>query len=336
MSNQNYYDITVIGGGPVGLFTATYARMHKANVQIIESLAQLGGQANALFPTKKIYDVPGFCSITASTLIDHLTEQTNMFSPDIYLNETVKNITKTPRGFCLKTSKRLTYSHAIIIATGIGSFQPRRLAVTDAYNLEGKQLRYFVQDPNEFSGKDVVIAGGGDSAIDWALELEKKVASLHIVHRRTQFRALEANVASLLQTKTVFNTPYLIDDVKKCGTAKIAIDLKKVRSDEHHVLTADYLLVNYGFISDNKILNSWNLKTDHNLITVTPDMQTSIPGIFAAGDTITYPGRSNLIATGFGEAPIAVNSAMRYVYPDTRQPIHSTQLMKHFLAGKKK
>ncbi|KRM95567.1 thioredoxin reductase [Liquorilactobacillus aquaticus DSM 21051] len=331
MSSQNDYDITIIGGGPVGLFTATYARMHKAKVQVIESLDQLGGQANALFPTKNIYDIPGFSSIKASALIDNLIEQIKVFSPDIFLNETVNSFEKTDTGFCIKTSKKTTHSRSIIITTGIGSFQPRRLAVDGACGFEGKQLRYFVQDPNEFTDKNVVVAGGGDSAIDWALELEKKTAGLHIVHRRNKFRALEANVDKLLQTKTIFDTPYLIDGIEERKDDKIAITLKKVKSDERQQIIADYLLVNYGFISDNKILHSWNLETEHNLVKVSRDMQTSIPGVYAAGDIITYPGRANLIATGFGEAPVAVNSAMQYIYPNMRQAVHSTQLMKHFL-----
>lgn len=336
MSIQNYYDITVIGGGPVGLFTTTYARMHNANVQIIESLDQLGGQANTLFPTKNIYDIPGFSSIKASALIDHLINQVKMFSPDIFLNETVENLEKTAEGFRVTTSKRVTYSRSVIITTGIGSFQPRRLAVAEAHKLEGNQLRYFIQDPQEFKNKDIVIAGGGDSAVDWALELAQKASSLHIVHRRDRFRALEANVDKLAQTDTIFDTPYLINDVQKRNDDKINITLKKVKSDEQKRITADYLLVNYGFISDNKLLHSWDLETEHNLITVARNMETSIPGVFAAGDIVSYSGRANLIATGFGEAPIAVNSAMRYVYPDLRQAVHSTQLMKHFLAKEDK
>ncbi|KRL37350.1 NAD(P)/FAD-dependent oxidoreductase [Liquorilactobacillus uvarum] len=335
MSSQNDYDITVIGGGPVGIFTATYARMHKAKVQIIESLDQLGGQANTLFPTKTIYDIPGFSSIQASALIDNLIKQVKLFSPDIFLNETVKSFKKTDTGFYITTSKRTTYSRSIIITTGIGSFQPRRLAVDTAPEFEGKQLRYFVQNPADFKDKDVIIAGGGDSAIDWALELEKKVSSLHIVHRREKFRALEANVDKLSQTKAFFDTPYLIENIEKFKRDKIAITLKRVKSDEHQQIVADYLLVNYGFISDNKILHSWNLETEHNLVKVSRDMQTSLPGIYAAGDIVTYPGRANLIATGFGEAPIAVNSAMRYIYPDIRQAVHSTQLMKNFLTKNK-
>ncbi|KRL03992.1 NAD(P)/FAD-dependent oxidoreductase [Liquorilactobacillus oeni] len=330
MSNKEYYDITVIGGGPVGLFAATYARMHQAKTQVIESLDKLGGQVSNLFPTKKIYDIPGFSAIKASKLIDELVQQTKLFSPQIFLNEKVTGIFKIDQGFRLETTQRTTYSHAVIITTGIGAFQPRKLALNEAANFENKQLLYFVADLHKFDNKDVVIAGGGDSAIDWALELAPYVKSLRIVHRRENFRALQANVAKLQTTKAIFETPYLINQLKSESAEKVKIILKRVKTDSLKELEADYLLVNYGFVTDDTYLQKWDLKTNNSLLQVSSNMQTSVPGIFAAGDIIDYSGRANLIATGFGEAPIAVNSAMHYVYPDLRQPEHSTQLIKKF------
>lgn len=329
MKNENYYDITIIGGGPIGIFAATYARMRQAKTQLIESLDQLGGQVSTLFPAKNLYDIPGFNSIKGTQLINNLLIQNDQFKPDIFLNETVQTIAKTDLGFAITTTKKKTYSRTIIIATGVGAFQPRRLAIENAERFENKQLRYFVKNPQEFRDKDVAIAGGGDSAVDWALEMRKIAKSVSIIHRRDKFRALESSIEQLKKTKTIFETPYLISNLDS-DDDKIRITLKKVKTAETKEILADFLLVNYGFVSNNKTLKSWQLETEHNLITVETDMETSIPGIFAIGDIINYSGRVNLIATGFGEAPIAINSAMRYIHPDIRQAAHSTQLIKNF------
>ncbi|MDN7146519.1 NAD(P)/FAD-dependent oxidoreductase [Liquorilactobacillus mali] len=329
MENENYYDITIIGGGPVGIFAATYARMRQAKIQLIESLDQLGGQVSTLFPAKNLYDIPGFDSIKGDHLISNLLSQNDQFKPDIFLNETVQDIAKTDLGFVITTTKKKTYSRTIIIATGVGAFQPRKLAVENADKFENKQLRYFVKNLQDFRGKDVAIAGGGDSAVDWALEIQNIAKSVSLIHRRDRFRALENSIEQLKKTNTIFETPYLISGLNS-ESEKMKITLKKVKTDETKEITVDFLLVNYGFVSDNKILKSWNLETAHNLIKVKTDMETSIPGIFAIGDIIDYPGRVNLIATGFGEAPIAINSAMNIIHPDIRQAAHSTQLIKNF------
>ncbi|MFT8825435.1 MAG: NAD(P)/FAD-dependent oxidoreductase [Liquorilactobacillus mali] len=329
MENENYYDITIIGGGPVGIFAATYARMRQAKIQLIESLDQLGGQVSTLFPAKNLYDIPGFDSIKGDHLISNLLRQNDQFKPDIFLNETVQDIAKTDLGFVITTTKKKTYSRTIIIATGVGAFQPRKLAVENADKFENKQLRYFVKNLQDFRGKDVAIAGGGDSAVDWALEIQNIAKSVSLIHRRDRFRALENSIEQLKKTNTIFETPYLISGLNS-ESEKMKITLKKVKTDETKEITVDFLLVNYGFVSDNKILKSWNLETEHNLIKVKTDMETSIPGIFAIGDIIDYPGRVNLIATGFGEAPIAINSAMNIIHPDIRQAAHSTQLIKNF------
>ncbi|MDC7954010.1 NAD(P)/FAD-dependent oxidoreductase [Liquorilactobacillus mali] len=329
MENENYYDITIIGGGPVGIFAATYARMRQAKIQLIESLDQLGGQVSTLFPAKSLYDIPGFDSIKGDHLISNLLSQNNQFKPDIFLNETVQDIAKTDLGFVITTTKKKTYSRTIIIATGVGAFQPRKLAVENADKFENKQLRYFVKNLQDFRGKDIAIAGGGDSAVDWALEIQNIAKSVCLIHRRDRFRALENSIEQLKKTNTIFETPYLISGLNS-ENEKIKITLNKVKTDETKEITVDFLLVNYGFVSDNKILKSWNLETAHNLIKVKTDMETSIPGIFAIGDIIDYPGRVNLIATGFGEAPIAINSAMNIIHPDIRQAAHSTQLIKNF------
>lgn len=330
MTEQEYYDLTIIGGGPVGMFAATYARMRLAKTQIIESLDSLGGQVSALFPSKKIYDIPGFEGITGTELIARLEKQTMAFSPDVFLGETVKNFEKNELGFKIETTKRITYSKAIIIAAGVGAFEPRRLAAKNSSDFENKNVHYFVKDPQTFAKKDVAIAGGGDSAVDWALELEHVAKSVHIIHRRDQFRAMEGNVEKLRQSSVSIHTPYTVASLDELEDGKLGLTLKKAKSDEEEQLAVDDLIVNYGFVSDAKILASWGLEMNRKTLVVDQNQQTSIPGVYAIGDIASRPGKINLIATGFGEAPNAVNNALVQIYPEKKQPTHSTQLIKNF------
>lgn len=332
MVTKEFYDITIIGGGPVGMFAATYARMRLAKTQIIEILGQLGGQVSALFPAKKIYDIPAFPEITGTELIAHLKQQVEKFEPDIFLNERVESFTQITGGFEIKTSKRTTYSKTIIIATGAGAFEPRKLKVAAADRFEDKQLHYFVKDLKDFSNKEVAIAGGGDSAVDWALELASIAKAVHLIHRRDKFRALESSVLALKETKTILHTPYLITDFSSAQD-KLCISLEKPRSAEKKELTVDHLLVNYGFASSSKLLESWALELDHHNIAVNAKNETSIPGVYAIGDIAAQADKLNLMATGFGEAPSVINSALLRIYPEKRQPAHSTQLIKKFEAA---
>lgn len=329
MHTKDYYDITIIGGGPVGMFAATYARMRLAKTQIIESLDQLGGQVQALFPSKKIYDIPAFPAVTGSELVQQLEKQLEHFSPDVFLGETVEGFTKVEDGFEIKTSKRTTYSKTIIIATGAGAFEPRKLKLANASDFEGSNLHYLVTDIEKFRGKDLAIAGGGDSAIDWALELAPIANSIHLIHRRDKFRALEANIVALKQTDVIFQTPYLISELAD-NQGKLKLTLNKVRSDETKELTVDHLLVNYGFSSSSKAMEAWQLTLENRGIKTNIALETSTSGIYAIGDIAQHEGKLDLMATGFGEAPTAVDNALLYIYPDKHQPAHSTQLIKKF------
>lgn len=326
--NNEYYDLTIIGGGPVGMFAATYSRMHMAKTQIIESLDSLGGQVSALFPAKTLYDIPAYYQTSGKDLITNLTEQTNAFEPDIFLKETVESFTKTEQGFMIKTTKRTTYSKAIIIAAGIGSFEPRKLRVDNAPFFEGQQLHYFISDPTIFKNRNIALAGGGDSAIDWALELAPQARSVTVIHRRDKFRALESSVHALQQMPNVnFLTPYTIKDLKEAASGQLKVILQKARDKERKNVLFDDLIVNYGFSSSNTIIESWGLDMERHAIKVSEKQETSLPGIYAIGDIAYKEGRPALIASGMGEAPTAVNNALLYVYPDRRQPAHSTELM---------
>lgn len=329
---KDIYDITIIGAGPVGLFCATYASMRQAKIQIIESLPEIGGQVTGLFPTKQIYDIPGYTKISGTKLISNLQKQLDFFHPETHLNETMECFSKDEKGiFHIRSNKRESLSHSIILATGIGAFQPRKLRIENAEEFENSTLFYNVPETAMFKNKKVVIAGGGDSAADWVIELSKVAKQITLVHRRDQFRALESSINKIKNLdNTEIVTPYMIDSLGR-RNSKIEIKLKRSRTkNEYQSIIADNLIVNYGFKTDSSILKNWNLETSDNKIKVDSTQQTSIKGVYAIGDASHHKGSVDLIACGFGEAPIAINHALNQIYPEKRQPTHSTQLMKNF------
>ncbi|MBL1224702.1 NAD(P)/FAD-dependent oxidoreductase [Enterococcus sp. BWR-S5] len=321
------YDITIIGGGPVGLFAAFYAGMRKAKTKIIDSLPQLGGQLATLYPEKFIYDAPGYPAIKAADLVANLEEQLASFNHDILLEEEVINLTKKEDYLVLETNKGTHYSKAVIFAIGNGSFQPRRLTLDGAEQFEDKNIHYFVKDMQDFADKKVVIAGGGDSAIDWALMLEQVAAEVSIIHRRPEFRGHEHSVEKLKESTVQVLTPFMIEQLHVVNEAFEGVQIKHTKEEERQLIQADSLIVNYGFTSSLSHLKDWGLEVSRHSIIVDSDMSTNIPGVYAIGDISVYKGKVKLIATGFGEAPTAVNNALHFVQPDIRtQPMHSTSL----------
>jgi len=327
--DQNIYDITVIGGGPVGMFTAFYGGMRQATVKIIESLPALGGQLTALYPEKDIYDIAGFPKIRAQELVDNLNTQMAKFEQSIVLEQAVQNVEKQADGvFKLTTDKEIHYSKTIIITAGNGAFQPRRLELEQAKNFEGKNLHYFINDLNQFAGKKVMVFGGGDSAVDWAMMLEPIAETVYLAHRRDKFRAHEHSVENLKKSKVIIKTPYIPSEL--VGEEKIKqVILENVETQEREIIDVDAVIVNYGFISSLGPIKEWGLEIQKNSIVVNSKMETNIEGIYAAGDICTYDGKVKLIASGFGEAPTAVNNAKAYMDPKARvQPLHSTSMFK--------
>ncbi|MEM1504475.1 NAD(P)/FAD-dependent oxidoreductase [Domibacillus sp. 8LH] len=314
-------DITIIGAGPTGLFAAFYAGMRGASVKIIESLPQPGGQLSALYPEKFIYDVAAFPAVRAQELIDRLVEQMNRFPVELCLEEAVQSLEKNPDGsIVLGTDKGKHETKAVIITAGNGAFQPRRLELDGADALPN--VHYFVNDLSSFSGRRVAVLGGGDSAVDWAMMLEKTAKVVTIIHRRDKFRAHEHSVDLLHKSDVQIMTPFV--PVSFDGQT---LALEEVKGDEKKSLEIDDLLVNYGFISSLGPMKNWGLNIEKNSIVVNSRMETNIPGVYAAGDVATYAGKVKLIATGFGEAPTAVNNAKSYIDPDAKvQPLHSTSL----------
>ncbi|SOC44998.1 NAD(P)/FAD-dependent oxidoreductase [Salinicoccus kekensis] len=325
---EEMYDITIIGGGPTGLFTAFYGGMRQAKVKIMDSLPELGGQLTALYPEKYIYDVAGFPKIRAQELIDNLTDQMDMFDPTVVLGQSVEQLEKQEDGtFRIVTDSEIHHSKTIIITAGNGAFQPRRLKLENAEEYEGKNLHYFIDDINAFAGKRVALFGGGDSAVDWALMLEDIAEEVTIIHRRDKFRAHEHSVEMLKQSDVAMKTSFVPESLIGDGEAISQVVIEGAKSGEQEVLDVDAVICNYGFVSSLGAIADWGLEIEKNSIVVNTKQETNIPGVYAAGDICTYDGKVDLIVTGFGEGPTAVNNAKVYMDPEARvQPRHSTAM----------
>lgn len=328
MNTNDIMDITIIGGGPVGLFAAFYARLRQAKVKIIESLPQLGGQPGTLYPEKVIYDIPAFPEILAGDLIQNLIQQLNRFEDTtICLGEEAFQLQKKDGIFEITTPKATHYSKAVIIAAGNGAFRPRKLEIENAELYEGKNLHYFVNNIEQFRDRTVAICGGGDSAVDWALTLEPIAKKVYVIHRRNQFRAQEHSVSEMEKSSVSILTPYLPICINGDTNQLTSVTIKEARGDKEIELELDDFLVNYGFSSSIGSMKQWGFDVERNCIVTNSQMATTMEGVFAIGDIATYPGKVKVIASGFGEAPTAINNAMAYIHPNDRvQPMHSTSL----------
>ncbi|HEK9987377.1 TPA: NAD(P)/FAD-dependent oxidoreductase [Streptococcus equi subsp. zooepidemicus] len=327
---ERTYDITIIGGGPVGLFAAFYAGLRGMTVKIIESLSELGGQPAVLYPEKVIYDIPAYPALTGAELTQKLIEQLSRFDDRIAvcLKEEVLSFEKVDGDFVIQTSKARHYSKAIIVACGNGAFAPRTLGLDNEQLFADHNLFYNVHSLNQFAGKRVLICGGGDSAVDWALALDGLAKSVTLVHRRDAFRAHEHSVELLKNSHVTTLTPFVPLALEGENGFVNKMTIQKVKSEEVMTLELDSLIVSFGFSTSNKNLKHWNLDYKRSSLLVSPLFETSQEGIFAIGDAAAYDGRVDLIATGFGEAPIAVNQAIKYIYPDRdNRPVHSTALI---------
>ncbi|WP_188206581.1 NAD(P)/FAD-dependent oxidoreductase [Alkalibacillus aidingensis] len=325
--SENVRDIAIIGAGPVGLFTAFYGGLRQADVQIIESLPHIGGQLSALYPEKYIYDVAGFPKISAQELVDNLYNQAKPFNPTITLEQSVQSVEKLEDNlFKLTTDKDTFYAKSVIITAGNGAFEPRKLRIKEAEQYEGKNLHYFITDLESFRDRKVLICGGGDSAVDWALMLEPIAEKVMIVHRREQFRAHEHSVVQLENSSVEILTPYVPTGLEGEDMVEKVI-LQKPKEEEVLEVDVDDVIVNFGFVSSLGPIKEWGLELEKQDIVVNTRMETNIEGIYGAGDIITYPGKVKLIASGFGEGPTAVNNAMARMNPGTKvQPKHSTHM----------
>ncbi|MBB6632693.1 NAD(P)/FAD-dependent oxidoreductase [Cohnella thailandensis] len=320
-------DVIIIGGGPAGMFAAFYGGMRQMSVTLIESMPQLGGQLAALYPEKYIYDVAGFPKVKAQDLVDSLKKQMSHFSSNVRLEEKVQTVRKlADRHFEVTTDKGTYEAKSIIITGGVGAFEPRRLELPEASKYEGVNLHYFVNDLERYRGQKVLISGGGDSALDWALMLEPIAESVTLVHRRDKFRAHEHSVELLEKSSVKVIVPSEIVALR--GEERIeSVTLADVKTKEETVLEVDSVIVTFGFISSLGPISEWGLNIEGGSIVVDSRMETNVEGIFAAGDITTYPGKLKLIAVGFGEAPTAINNAKVYVDPKAKlSPGHSSNM----------
>lgn len=327
LKTNEIYDVTIIGAGPVGLFAAVYAGMRKVTTKVIESLPQVGGQLATLYPEKFIYDIPGVPRVRAREFIQQLEKQLEMFQPNFCLGEKVEHLEKNSDGiFTLTTDKGTHYTRSVIVAVGKGSFTPRKLGLAAESKFEMVNIHYHVKDINQFSGQTVAIAGGGDSALDWALMLKGVAKEIFIVHRRDKFRAHEHTVELVKKSTIQTLTPYVVDRLIDEQDFK-GVFLQQVKTKETLALPVDHLLVSYGFTSNIEPIDAWDFEFERGKIVVGRDMSTTIDGVYAIGDIASYTEKVELIATGFGEAPIAVLHAMHYAYPEMKvSQAHSTSL----------
>lgn len=266
--DKQVYDITIIGGGPTGLFTAFYGGMRQASVKIIESLPQLGGQLSALYPEKYIYDVAGFPKVRAQELVNNLKEQMDQFKPAVALEQAVEKVEKQADGvFRLTTNSEVHYSKTIIITAGNGAFKPRKIELENAEQFEQTNLHYFVDDMNKFKGRKVLVCGGGDSAVDWSLMLEPIAEKVTLTHRRDKFRAHEHSVENLHNSSVDIKTPYV--PVEFIGDDRITqVVLENTKGEEKTVVDVDDVIVNFGFVSSLGPIKEWDLDLEKNAIVV--------------------------------------------------------------------
>jgi thioredoxin reductase (NADPH) len=322
------FDITVIGGGPSGLFALFYAGMRGAKAKVIDVLPELGGQLYALYPEKYIYDMPGFPAIIAQDLVKGCVEQAFQWPHAMCLEERVTDIARDDDGaFTIVTDKAQHRTRAIVLTTGIGAFSPRKLAAATAAQFEGSGLYYYARSFDEFAGLRVAVIGGGDSAVDYALALEPRAASVAVVHR-SAFRAHAATVDRLRASRvTIFQPDFEVEEVHGDGRVG-ALTVVNKKTKEMQRLECDAILCALGFVSDLGTLKQWGIAVEgHGIVVNTETQETSVPGIYAAGDVVSHAGKLKLIACGASEAAIAVNQAMHFINPsDKVQPVHSSNL----------
>ena len=323
------HDLLIVGGGPVGLFAAYYAGLRQMSVAIIDSLEELGGQLTCLYPEKYIYDVAGFPKVLAKDLARSLIAQGLQYHPTLCLGQTIRRLDRDEACGCfvITSDQAVHRARAILLCAGAGAFQPKKLALPGADQLEGRGVYYFVKERAAFAGQRVLVVGGGDSAIDWALNLEEVARHLTLIHRRNVFRAHEHSVRRLEQTQAEILTCFELKGFDVAADALAGAVVEHNQTGERRHLAVDAILVQVGFLSSLGPIREWPVEIVGHSIRVDSHMRTCTPGIYAAGDVASYEGKLKLIATGFGEAAIAVNAAKTALDPKARYfPGHSSEL----------
>lgn len=318
-------DVLIIGAGPTGLYAAFLAGLRKLNAAVIESSSEAGGQLTAVYKDKYIYDIPGFPKVTALDYVKGQVKQWERFKEEIpiYYDEEALDIKKVEDYYEITTKQQVIQTKTVLIAHGGGGFVPQKLKT----DVEYSNILYFVKDLNVFKDKKVVVLGGGDSALDWAVSISNLTKDVTVVHRRNEFRALAATVDEFRSKGTIL-TPYMVQTVIGDDQTAEKLVLKHAQTHEELVIDADYILVNYGFLLSKSKLEQWGIEGDKGLIKVDSMMQTNLKGIYAAGNGIIYPGKVKLISTGQGEAATAIQAINNMLYPERENFEHSSSLIK--------
>lgn len=330
MTEAEPRDLTIIGGGPTGLFAAFYAGLRGISARIIDTMPELGGQLSALYPEKYIYDVGGFPRVLARDLAKNLIEQGTQFGADIRLEEQVESLIREENGFTVTTDRGRYPTRTVLIAGGKGAFAARKLECPGYDDLLGKGVAHHVKDPALYEGKRVLVVGGGDSAVDWVLNLKDRTERLILIHRREGFRAHAHSMAQMRRAVEDGELELLLHrEVRELhgDDCVRAVTIFDNRTNEDTTFEVDAVLALIGFKPDLGPIASWGLELHKNTIAVNHRMETNIPGVFAAGDIASYDGKLELIVTGFSEAAMAVNHAVHTINPKARyNPGHSTNL----------
>ncbi len=325
--NDEIFDITFIGAGPVALYGLYYAGLRMTKAKAIDMLGEVGGGLMALYPEKDIYDVAGFPRIPAKDLVRSLEAQAMQYSTNkLVLGERVIQVIKDDDIFVLSTDKGKHYSRAIVICAGMGAYIPQKLDIPNVEALEGKGVYYFCRQKEDFRDKNVLIVGGGDAAFDYSMMLEPIARSITHIHRNSFFRAHERSVETVEKSSVRLLYPFWeLKELEGDDWVKGATIVQTRTGEEEH-LVIDALVLNVGFLTNLGPIDDWGLEIEKNSIHVDSRMRTNIEGIFAAGDIVTFDGKLKLISTGCGEVAIAVNNAKSYIDPKAKvDPGHSTE-----------
>lgn len=316
-------DICIIGAGPVGLFAVFEAGLLRMRCHVVDVLPQIGGQLSEIYPKKPIYDIPGFPEIKAGELIDNLARQIAPFEPTFTLGEKVTHVTKTTDGrFEVTTSDgTVIHSRVLVIAGGLGCFEPRKPEIENLERFEGKGILYFVKDPETFRDKKLIITGGGDSALDWTIYLSSMAKRVTLVHRNETFRGAPDSAEKVFDMAKSGKIDLLLSTTLKSVAGNGHLATVSVLDAGRNVRTieSDYLIPLFGLSPKLGPIADWGLTLDKNAIAVnTYDYSTNVPGVFAIGDINTYPGKLKLILSGFHEAALMAQGAFKFVYPDQK------------------
>ena len=317
-------DIIIIGAGPTGLFAVFEAGLLKLRCHLIDSLPQPGGQLTEIYPKKPIYDIPGYPEVLAGDLVDNLMKQIEAFHPGFTLGERAESCERQEDGsFIVTTSEGTKHKAPVVaIAGGLGSFEPRKPPLENILEYEGKGIDYMVKDPEKYRNKRVVVAGGGDSALDWTIYLADVASEIHMVHRRNKFRGALDSVEKVKELaekgRIQLVTEAEVKGLEGKGRLK-AVTIEKKKTDSVLHVETDYFIPLFGLSPKLGPLSDWGIEVDKGAIKVdTLDYQTNVPGIFAIGDINTYEGKLKLILCGFHEATLMAQSAYKIIHPDKK------------------